>query len=89
MQRPCSLLRRGDAHVINLVCLLHHHPCPLCVCQVTRELCEAAHGGQVLLSHEGWVHLQQVRAVREGVAADALRTFPRAMRLSAGTQAAR
>lgn len=27
--------------------------------QVTRELCEAAHGGQVLLSHEGWVHLRQ------------------------------
>lgn len=27
--------------------------------QVTRELCEAAHGGQVLLSHEGWVRLRQ------------------------------
>lgn len=37
---------------------------PLCgYFQVTRELCEAAHGGQVLLSHEGWVRLRQARGV--------------------------
>lgn len=35
-------------------------PClAFCYLQVTRELCEAAHGGQVLLSHEGWVRLRQ------------------------------
>jgi hypothetical protein len=45
------------------------------ILQVTRELCEAAHGGQVLLSHEGWVHLRQVRCggggrVKRGSAVD-------------------
>lgn len=43
----------SDSTVLHTV--LHTVP------QVTRELCEAAHGGQVLLSHEGWVHLRQVR----------------------------
>lgn len=47
-------------HTPSRILSSHSHPLtPLCS-QVARELSEAAQGGQVLLSHEGWVRLRQV-----------------------------
>lgn len=46
-----------SSHCVTLVAQPCNHPWPACL-QATRALCEAAFGGQVLISHAVWERLR-------------------------------